>query len=116
MRKRKLTAKEIGNLSKPKNDFEKDVAAGGRFWLGPIQATHTLGRYQLIEYKSTPASNSPPDFQSQTMFSGYVDGRGTRHSYNSIEAAIADCITVAHNGYNDQAGEMFIRTLKGGKR
>jgi hypothetical protein len=93
-------------------DFEMDAAKGSRFWLGPIQATHTLGRYQLIEYREKPCANSPPDFVSRTMFTGYVNGRGTRHSHSSIEAAIACSISIAFNGYNDQAGEMFMRMLR----
>jgi hypothetical protein len=93
-------------------DFEMDVASGRRFWLGPIQRTHTLGRYQLIEYREKRCVNSSPDFQSRTMFTCYVDGRGTRHSHSSIEAAIACTIAYAHNGYNDQAGEMFMRMLR----
>lgn len=97
---------------RPRSDFEKDAETGSEFWLGPITRTHTLGRYNLIEYMSRPASNSPPDFQPVTMFTGYVDGRGTRNSHTSLEAAIAKCMAVAHNGLNDQAGEMFMRMLR----
>lgn len=79
-------------------------------WLGEFVGLHSIGDYDIVEYWSKPFSNDE-DRREYLSFSTYIAGRRTGITYRSIDAALAGCIAIKHDGVNSQAGSLFIRSI-----
>jgi hypothetical protein len=77
-----------------------------RFPWGTITNVHTLGKYTLIEYVQKEIFNSVTN--GHTLFSGYVNDKGTSQSWGSLEAGIIGLITRNKLGANNDAAATLI--------
>lgn len=84
------------------------------FWLGPIVKVHRIGEYQLVEYKDKEFRNcvATGKLSGTRSYSIYINEESTSHSASSLDAALADAMTLKHLGPNSQAGYFFMKMLK----
>lgn len=97
-----------------KTEFEKNMAEGKKFWLGPIVRSHKIGEYQFIEYRETDfgiASKTYGRLTGNTNFSCYINGLGTSQSAESLDAALAHVIAYKHDGCNSRAAGYFMKMI-----
>lgn len=120
--------KNISRAWEPETDIEdlKPLKGTGvlapnerPFPWGPIQRTHHIGRYDIVEYiRDNSKLHFLPEEEERvrkehgaTFYHAYVDGQDTSRSFHSLEAAIVDAIAHAHDGINTKAGTYFCRMI-----
>ena len=86
------TAAVRAEAMKKTTDLEK-LKAGSPFTWGEIVAWHEIGPYAILEYldKEEPISR-------RRLFHTWIDGRDQNSSFLSLDAALAHCIAVRHDG------------------
>lgn len=82
-----------------------------RYVWGPASAVHEIGEYAIIEYQERASSNPKPDWVSRVLFHGYVNGRDTHQSFESLDAALVGCIGYKHEGGNGRAAGYFMKMI-----
>ena len=91
---------------------------GDRFAWGPVQAVHTVGEYDIVEYLDD-RSNFGREVEwaphGQTMFHPYINGRDTHRSYRTLDSALVGVIAHKREGPNGQAAEYFDRMTEAGR-
>lgn len=95
------------------NDFQKDKSEGKSFWLGPIVNAFTIAEYQFLEYSelSFAIGDKYKTLTGRTYFTTYINGKGTRHSHDSLDAALVGVISYKHEGPNGRASDYFMKMI-----
>jgi hypothetical protein len=92
--------------------FTIDDATKEFGWLGQIIKIHVIGPYDIVEMWQKPASNNK-DKNTYKSFSICIDGKNKGRGYDTLDAALAGCIAIRHDGDNTKADEYFIRGIGG---
>lgn len=85
---------------------------GRTFPWGPIDATHEVGEYQIVQFRRDMSNSSQPKYwheHGQTQFHPYINGRDTSCSYASLDSALVGVIAYRREGPNGQAAHYFDR-------
>ena len=80
---------------------------------GKVVAVHTIGEYDIVEYKRWTYENGsmvyPRVPQVSSSFHPYINGKDTHRSFDMMEKALVGAIAYRYDGCNSQAGSMFER-------
>ncbi len=81
---------------------------------GPIVKVHEIGPYAIVEYLldySSRGGSCDYSKHGAKSYATYVEGKSTKHTHDTLDAALAHCIAYAHDGINTQAHVYFIRGI-----
>ena len=85
-------------------DLEK-IRNGAPFvWGTMIGELMEIGPYVILQFYRRP--------EKDICYHGWVDGKDTSHSWNSLDAALAGCIAYKREGPNCRAGDYFMKMLR----
>lgn len=76
------------------------------FLWGHVVEVYAVGPYFIAAYQ--PHGYTP----NVRQFHGWVKGKDTRHSWSTLDAALAGCIAYRHEGPNHKADGYFMRMLE----
>ena len=96
-------------------DLEQ-LLKGAPFTWGKLVRIHQIGRYAIVEYRPWTRTGfvvNTGKAGKKLGFHPYVDGKDTSRTFDDIESAMAGAIAYAFDGCNSQAGEMFMRMVRG---
>ena len=98
----------------PRTSLNADWAmtVGHDFVWGPIDVIHTIGKYQVVEYRQDRSNMLQSEYwyeHGNTQFHPYIDGRDTNHACTSLEEAIVLAIAIDRDGLNTRAAEYFMK-------
>ncbi|MFN2347095.1 MAG: hypothetical protein ABR616_15455 [Dermatophilaceae bacterium] len=85
---------------------------GTRFTWGPIDAVHTVGEYQIVEYREDRSNFRRAeewDGHGRTLFHPYIGGRDLHRGYLSLDSALVGAIAYKREGPNSRAADYFER-------
>ncbi|WP_367139482.1 hypothetical protein [Saccharothrix sp. HUAS TT1] len=89
---------------------------GRTFPWGPIDAVHTIGPYEIVEFR-WDASRGPRGRWTQhgtTFFHPYVNGCDTERYHSTLDGALVDAVAFRSEGPNSSAGYYFLRMIGAG--
>lgn len=84
-------------------------------WGVPIRI-HTLGKYDILEFKKWMFKDGrqmiPRMAEEKSTYHAYISGQDIGQSYSSLEKAIIGAIAYHYDGCNSQAGALFERMIQ----
>ena len=85
------------------------------FTWGQVVNIHAIGEYSIVEYQPWKTDGcrlkiGDVDFENY-LFHGYIDGKCTSRSWESLDAALVGLIAYKRDGPNTQAGEFFMKMV-----
>lgn len=96
-------------------DLEVIQAEPFRFTWGEVITIERIGVYTIVEYypwqvEGASVHTGEPNRDERSYF-GYIDGKSTSQSWESLDAALAGLIARRHEGLNSRAGEYFMKMI-----
>lgn len=89
------------------------IAPDGRqFAWGPIDAIHTIGEYQIAEYREDQSNHSASqpwcwERHGRTLFHPWIAGRDMHASFLTLDSALVGAIAYKREGPNGRAARYF---------